>query len=156
MKQKGIMKSKSKGGDEASPRAEKKQIIVQRKASTLALMLSILLLLGVFVFSTRSIASLEAELMPLIDGALEAARKDELGRVWQTAIEIDGILRAYEPALMLCASHRDIMELLGCSGVLAALGSNGERDDYIEALADLRVLLHLLKENNSISIGNIL
>lgn len=136
--------------------AIKKQIRVQNTANALALILSSLLLAFVFLFSTLSICSLENRLCPLIDEGLLAAHSEERERVCSIGEQIDALLKKYEPAMMIYANHKDITELLSCATTITALGANGERDDYIEALSVLRVALHYLKENNMVSWGNVL
>ncbi|MBR5949376.1 MAG: DUF4363 family protein [Clostridia bacterium] len=133
-----------------------KQLRARSRASAAALILSALLLAAIFFFSKRSLSELENKLYPLIDEAMGAAHSGDFETVGRAGKEIDAILHENENALMIYASHRDIIDLLRCSGELASLGANGERDDYIEALATLRVTLHLLRENNTATLGNIL
>lgn len=133
-----------------------KLLRARSRASAIALFLSIALLAAIFAFSKRSVIKLEAELCPLIDEAMSAADSGDLEKAARAGREIDSILKSHERALMICTGHRDLIDLLRCSGELAALGESGERDDYIEQLAALRVLLHLLRENNTVSLGNVL
>ena len=133
-----------------------KLLRARSRASAIALFVSIALLAAIFAFSKRSILKLEAALCPLIDEAMSAADSGDMASAARAGREIDAIVKSHERALMLCTGHRDLIDLLRCSGELAALGESGERDDYIEQLAGLRVLLHLLRENNTVSLGNIL
>lgn len=133
-----------------------KLLRARSRASAISLFLSISLLAAIFAFSKHSVLKLEAELCPLIDEAMSAADANDLESAAQVGREIDERLKSHERALMICTGHRDLIDLLRCSGELAALGADGERDDYIEQLAALRVLLHLLRENNTVSLGNVL
>ncbi|MBR3298335.1 MAG: DUF4363 family protein [Clostridia bacterium] len=133
-----------------------KLLRTQARAGRLALCAFALLLAASFVFSTLSIASLERRLGPLLDEAHEAAQAGELERVERAARRIDAVLRAYESAMKIYASHRDITDLMRCSGELTALGASGERDDYLESIAGIRALIGMLEENNRVCIGNIL
>lgn len=133
-----------------------KLLRARSRASAIALLFSIAMLAGIFAFSKQSVLKLEAELCPLIEEAMSAVDQGELERAARAGKKIDAILKSRESALMICTGHRDLIDLLRCSGELAALGADGERDDYIEQLAALQVLLHLLRENNTVSLGNVL
>ena len=146
----------NKKRNKSSGSQTEKLLRARSRASAAALFLSIALLAAIFTFSKRSVLKLEAELCPLIDEAMGAADSEDLENAARAGREIDSILKSHERALMICTGHRDLIDLLRCSGELAALGADGERDDYIEQLAALRVLLHLLLENNTVSLGNVL
>lgn len=133
-----------------------KLLRTQARAGRLALCAFALLLAASFVFSALSIASLERRLCPLLDEAHEAAQAENFARVESAARRIDALLRAYESAMKIYASHRDITDLMRCSGELTALGASGERDDYIESIAGIRALIGMLEENNRVCLGNIL
>ncbi len=134
----------------------RKMLQKQGAASSAALMISVLALAGIFLFSTLSICSLENKLEPLLTEAASAAHEGDYERVCLLAERVDKILREHEIYMKICASHRDITDILRCSGELLALGADGERDDYIESLAGIGALIRMLKENNAITLGNIL
>ncbi len=146
----------NKKRNKSSGSQTEKLLRARSRASAAALFLSIALLAAIFTFSKRSVLKLEGELCPLIDEAMGAAYEGDLENAARAGKEIDSILKSHERALMICTGHRDLIDLLRCSGELAALGADGERDDYIEQLAALRVLLHLLLENNTVTLGNVL
>lgn len=146
----------NKKRNKSSGSQTEKLLRARSRASAAALFLSIALLAAIFTFSKRSVLKLEAELCPLIDEAMGAAYEGDLESAAQVGKQIDGVVKSHERALMICTGHRDLIDLLSCSGELAALGADGERDDYIEQLAALRVLLHLLLENNTVTLGNVL
>ena len=101
--------------------ATQKQLRARSRASAAALILCVLMLAAMIVFQKSSISSLEKKLHPLMDEAMSAVYAEELETAARAGREIDAILREHEGAMMIYASHRDIVELQRCSGELAAL-----------------------------------
>ena len=148
-------KGKTNHSEPVKARNEK-QLRAQNTASNAALIVSILLLAAIFLLSSLSLSRLEGEAYPLIDEAIAAAHYEdfvELGRITQ---KLERILAERESEMKIYASHRDIADIMRCCGELTALGDSGEKDDYIESLAGIRVMLRMLRENNCVSLGNVL
>ena len=113
-------------------------------------------LVSVMLASELGMTRLEKEVMPLIDEAIEAARRGDTEGANRLAEKIDSLLKGAAPALMMIANHRDLMDLLEDSAKAALLGAEGERDDYIEELCAVRTTLRFILDNNDLTVGNIL
>lgn len=148
-------KRKTNHSDPVKARNEK-QLRAQNTASNAALIVSILLLAAIFLLSSLSLSRLEGEAYPLIDEAIAAAHNEDFVELGRIAQKLERILAERESEMKIYASHRDIADIMRCCGELTALGDSGEKDDYIESLAGIRAMLRLLRENNCVSLGNVL
>ncbi|GEM_PF-5090347 len=128
----------------------------QPAAVTIGFLAAVLLLFGIMLASELGLTALEKRTVPLIDEAIAAAMEGDTETANRLSAQIDSTLREAEPALMLIANHRDLMDMLDASNKAVLLGETGERDSCIEALSSVRTVLRLLLENNDLTFGNIL
>lgn len=135
--------------------AKNKKLVRNATSTIIGLVAAMLILVVSFILPPLFLGGLEERITPLIDGAMEAVRSNDLERAEEYAADLGALLEESEATLQLFSNHRDILEMMRAAQNLEALAKQGDAAAYIEDLCGIRIWFEFICESSDINLSNL-